>query len=135
MQPVGVELGTEGCVRHPAGSASNWAATRALPLDERQPVGDMTIGAPFRSLSIRSSGCAWHTSRSAPSSARSGQRLALRRADPNAGGRWLPTLDAMQLIEYGDIAVLCTVVAHAGGRSYARARTVADLVTQLGQGV
>jgi IS6 family transposase len=46
-----------------------------------------------------------------------------------------PALDAMQLIERGFLAASCTGLPHAGGRSYVRARNLADVVAQLGQGV
>jgi transposase-like protein len=46
-----------------------------------------------------------------------------------------PALDAMQLIDRGFVAALCTELPHAGGRSYVHARNIADLVAQLGQGV
>jgi transposase-like protein len=49
--------------------------------------------------------------------------------------RLLPTLDAMQLIERGFVAASCTVLPHAGGRSYVRARHVAGIINRLGQGV
>jgi transposase-like protein len=44
-------------------------------------------------------------------------------------------LDAIQLIEHGFVAVPCTGVPHTGGRSSARARNIADVVTRLGQGL
>ena len=46
-----------------------------------------------------------------------------------------PALDAMQLIERGFVAASCTGLPHTGGRSYVRARNLADVVAQLGQGV
>jgi hypothetical protein len=44
-------------------------------------------------------------------------------------------LDVMQLIERGFAAGSCTGLPHAGGRSYVRARNIADVVAQLGQAV
>jgi hypothetical protein len=41
----------------------------------------------------------------------------------------------MQLIERGFVAASCIGLPHAGGRSYVRARNIADVVVQLGQGV
>ena len=49
--------------------------------------------------------------------------------------RLFPALDAMQLIERGFVAPSCTGLPHAGGRSYVRARNIADVVAHLGQGV
>src|SRR6266851_1122932 len=46
-----------------------------------------------------------------------------------------PALDAMQLIERGFVAASCSGLPHAGGRSYVRARNIANVVGQLGQGV
>jgi transposase-like protein len=46
-----------------------------------------------------------------------------------------PALDAMQLIERGFVAGSCTGLPRVGGRSYMRARNIADVVAQLGQGV
>jgi transposase-like protein len=48
--------------------------------------------------------------------------------------RLWPALDAMQLIERF-VAGSCTRPPHAGGRSYMRARNIADVVAHLGQGV
>jgi hypothetical protein len=44
-------------------------------------------------------------------------------------------LDVMQLIERGFVSASCTGLPHAGGRSYVRARNIANVVAQLGQGV
>ncbi len=44
-------------------------------------------------------------------------------------------LDAMQLIERGFVTASCTSLPHTGGRSYVRARNIAHVVVQLGQGV
>jgi IS6 family transposase len=49
--------------------------------------------------------------------------------------RLLPALDAMQLIERGFVAASYTGPPHVGGRSYVRARNIADVVSQLGRGV
>src|ERR1700680_1306145 len=49
--------------------------------------------------------------------------------------RLFSALDALQLIERGFRAASCTGLPHAGGRSYVRARNMADVVAQLGQGV
>ena len=47
----------------------------------------------------------------------------------------LPALDALQLIERGFVTASCAGTAHAGGRSYVRARRVARIVDQFGQSV
>ena len=44
-----------------------------------------------------------------------------------------PTLDALQLIERGFVAVPCTGVKLAVGRNYVRARRIAGIVTRLGR--
>jgi DDE domain len=49
--------------------------------------------------------------------------------------RLFPTLEALQVIERGFVAVSCNAMPHAGGRSYVRARNVAAPIARLGQGV
>ncbi len=49
--------------------------------------------------------------------------------------RLLLALEALQVIERGFVAATCSALPHAGGRSYVRARRVAGIVYQLGQGV
>ena len=49
--------------------------------------------------------------------------------------RLLLALDALQLIERGFVTASCAGTAHAGGRSYVRARRVARIVDQFGQSV
>jgi hypothetical protein len=44
-------------------------------------------------------------------------------------------LDALQLIERGFVALPCTGVPLAGGRSYVHARHVAGIVNRLGHDV
>jgi IS6 family transposase len=44
-------------------------------------------------------------------------------------------LDAMQLIERGFVAASCSGLPHVGGRSYVRARNIAEVVAQLGRRV
>ena len=47
--------------------------------------------------------------------------------------RLCPALEALQLIERGFVAALCTGLPHAGGRSYVRACYVSRIVNGLGQ--
>ena len=49
--------------------------------------------------------------------------------------RLFRSLEAVQLIERGFVRVPCSGVPGVGGGSYVRARNIADVVTQLGQGV
>jgi hypothetical protein len=49
--------------------------------------------------------------------------------------RLFRSLDAVQLIERGFVGIPCTGLPPAGGRSYMRARQVANIVAQLGRGV
>jgi transposase-like protein len=47
---------------------------------------------------------------------------------------WLfPALDALQLVERDFVEVPSVAVSCTGGRSYARARRIAGVITQLGQ--
>jgi putative transposase len=52
---------------------------------------------------------------------------------PACAARLFPTLDALQLVERDFVRVAPVGAPRTGGRSYARARQVAGIITRLGQ--